>query len=271
MVGIVIVTYNSEKYIETGLKAVFSELELLKGEMKKYPLRPVVVVVDNKSQDNTLDIVRNNFSKTEILENKRNIGFARAVNKGIRHCEKFGSKFILLLNPDTKMEKGALSEMIKVMEKENDEYGDRKPDNLLTRKPVAIVQPLITLMKDPERINTSGNRYRGFGLVTLGDFGNKVLSFDSHPNSLNRPNNPINFASGACMLIRSSVFEKAGLFDERFFLYYEDTEFSERVRRSGFEIYLAAKARVQHDYSRALSWRKLKFFLSGWWKYYVKA
>lgn len=245
-------TYNSEKYIKVCLDSVYQDpLTPLQGEtlfLKTKRLQ--VVVVDNSSRDSTVQVVQDNFSQVKVIRNTRNRGFAKAVNQGIRVCLKNGCRYVLILNPDTKLEKGALSEMLVTLKRD---------------KARAVVQPLLTLMKDPGKINTSGNRYRGFGLVTLGEYQKEV------PNAkFQIPNRKIDYASGACMLIKSSVFDHVGFFDEGFFLYFEDTEFSKRVREAGYEIWLAAKARVQHDYKRPYAFNKLKWFLSGWWQYVWK-
>lgn len=265
MLGVVIVTYNSENYIRDCLESVLldpssrargllrdsSGLTPLKGgtAFKENAVR--VFVVDNNSKDETVKIIRDNFPEVELILNDSNLGFAKAINQGIRDCLSNGCEYILVLNPDTKVERGAIEEMTKVMKSD---------------KKVGVVQPLITLMSDPEKINTWGNEYKGFGLVSLGGFRQEVPS----AKNPKLPNRQIEFASGACMLIKSPIFKEIGLFDERFFLYFEDTEFSERVRKAGYEIRLAPEARVQHDYHRPYALRKFVWFLSGWGKYLLK-
>ncbi|MDP2691964.1 MAG: glycosyltransferase family 2 protein [bacterium] len=236
MIGVVVVTYNSEQYIADCLRAVFDEL----GEQDA-----CVVVVDNESWDGVVELVREGFPTVGVIDNPDNRGYSQAVNQGIRRCLERGCDLVLLLNPDTKMEKGSLAETIQVL------MADEKR---------MIVQPLMTLMREPDRVNTWGNRYRGFGLVTVDGYGKRVAQ--------GMVDRQIEYASGACMLVKASVFEQVGLFNERFFLYFEDTEFSQRARKAGGEIWLAANARVQHDYQRPLSPRKLGNFLRGWWRYF---
>jgi len=251
MIGIVIVTYNSEKYLENCLSSAGAELDTVKNEAEKYPGRRTVVVVDNASEDGSVTLIEKKFPKAELIKNKQNKGFAWAANQGIRQCLLQGCRYVLLLNPDTKMEQGSLLEMLKTMKE------DQKR---------VVVQPMITLMEEPELINTWGNEYRGFGLVTLGGYREKIPSYD-----LGIPDAPINFASGACMLVKAKLFEEIGYFDQGFFMYYEDTEFSKRVKDAGYEIYLSAKAQVQHDYQRPYSLTKLGYFMKSWWRYiYVK-
>ena len=237
MIGIVIVTYNSENYIDACLASLFSELD----DKSK------VILVDNASRDESVKIVEDNWSRVEVVKNDSNKGFSVAVNQGIKLCLQADCEYILLLNPDTVLEKGALGEMLRVMQE-----GAK----------TAVVQPLITLMSDPEKINTWGNEYKGFGLVSLGGFGQELRT-----SNFEHRTSPISYASGACMLIRASILAEIGLFDERYFLYFEDTEFSERVRQAGYELKLASKARVQHDYHRPYALKKFVYFCTAWMQY----
>lgn len=239
MIGIVIVTHNSESYIDPCLRSVFAQEEKVE-----------VVVIDNASKDESVELVRKHFSQVKLVENEENVGFAKAANQGIRLLLEQGAEMILLLNPDTRMGAGAITEMKEAMQLD--------PKR-------GVVQPLLVLMKDPEKINTWGNEYRGFGVVSLGGYGRECTMTNSQCPLEDRQ---IQYASGACMLVRAEVFEEVGLLDERFFLYFEDTEFSQRVRHAGYECWLAAKARVQHDYHLPLTWRKLSSFVAGWAKFY---
>jgi len=228
MIGVVIVTYHSEKHIGTCLASVFSQ---------NLPIR--VVIVDNASEDASLEIAER-FPDVTILKNQRNDGFAKAVNRGVRELLETGVESILLLNPDTHLEKNALQNMLKTLESD--------PKRM-------IVQPLLTLMNEPKKINTWGNEYKGFGIVSLGGFRKSTFP---------QGDRKIEYASGACMLVRSEAFHKQGLLDERYFLYFEDTEFSERIRKSGDEIWLSSEAKVRHDYKKPLSIRKLSSYLKSW-------
>lgn len=269
MVGVVIVTYNSKKYINKCLRSLSKQIDNF------------VVLVDNGSRDGVVKKVRKQFPKVEIIENEANLGFSKAANRGIRTCLGKGCEYVMLLNPDTKMEDGALKEMVKVMKggkggkKEKTKFVlQRRTSQRLEIRKIAITQPLITLMSDPKRVNTSGNRYRGFGLVTLGGYGREIgkdYSAGGAPAAVGGENSRIEYASGACMLVRSEIFKWVGLLDERFFMYYEDTEFSMRVRNFGYEIVLASKARVQHDYRLDISPKKLGRFVVSWFKYYTSS
>lgn len=250
MITAVIVTYNSEKDISRCLRGLFSQ-----------GIDVSCVLIDNASQDGTLDMLQE-FSGYDlmVIQNEENLGFSKAVNQGIHQFSAIGSEaqarrelsnfqnlenneeeYILLLNPDAEMEQGALRTMLQTME---------------SHEKAAVVQPLLTLMRKPDRVNTAGNRYRGFGLVTVGGFGESVESFSE--------DRQIEYASGACMLVRADVFQQLGGLDESFFLYFEDTDFSRRVRKAGYDIWLSAQARVRHDHFFPFRFAKAWNFVKSW-------
>jgi GT2 family glycosyltransferase len=231
MIGVVIVTYHSEKHIGTCLASVFSQ---------NIPIR--VVIVDNASKDKSLEIAER-FPDILVLKNDTNEGFSKAVNRGVQRLLEDGVEYILLLNPDTHLEKNSLHHMMKTLENDSKRM---------------IVQPLLTLMKEPKIMNTWGNEYKGFGIVSLGGYRKPVPT---------QEDKMIQYASGACMLVRSEAFRKRGLLDERYFLYFEDTEFSERIRKGGDEIWLSSEAKVRHDYRKPLSLRKLGSYLKSWTRF----
>lgn len=232
MIGVVVVTYNSEKDIEKCLASVFQQ-----------GCEVEVVVVDNASEDGTVGVLRGKFPQVKLIQNEENVGFAKAVNQGERFLQQGrninSTDFLLLMNPDAVLEEGALEEMLKVMEEQE----------------CAVVQPVIMKMSKPEEVMTCGNEYRGMGLVMRNTSSRAVRR------------RQISYASGTCLLLRSDVWEEMGGFDESYFLYYEDTEFSHRLRQKGHQIWLADKARVRHaDHSR-FTMKRLIPYAQGWLKF----
>lgn len=227
--GVVIVTYDSARYLEACLASVFSERE-----------DALVVVVDNASRDGGVDHLDD---RVQLIRQERNVGFSRAANVGVRKCLAEGCEEILLLNPDTQIEPGAMAKMSEAI------WAEEKR---------GMVQPLMTLMNDPTKVNTWGNRDRGLGLVMVHGYGRPVEEARS---------GVIEYASGACLLVKREVFEQVGSLDERFFLYFEDTEFSRRVRQSGWQIWMEAGARVRHDYQLPGVGKRWWWFLVGWLKF----
>jgi GT2 family glycosyltransferase len=104
-VTIIIVTFNSSQIIENCIKSIID---------KTYNLNYQIVVVDNKSNDNTIEIIQNNFSDIKIIQNKENLGFGKANNQAIL---LFESKYYFLLNPDTELINNSITILYEFMEK----------------------------------------------------------------------------------------------------------------------------------------------------------
>lgn len=194
----VLVTYNSAAILPWSLPALAG--------------CPKVVVVDNHSGDATLAQVRRLLPQAEVIEAGRNLGFGRANNLGIAAVR---SEFALLLNPDARLEAGALEALL--------DAARRWPE-------AAIVAPM--LYDAPGRI---GDFFRGpFGTPASRDL--PVPEGDLCAE----------FVTGAAMLLNLRLMREVGFFDPWFFLYYEDDELCERVRRAGHPIVVAHAARVEH-------------------------
>jgi GT2 family glycosyltransferase len=101
--SVIIVTYNSEKFLKDCLESVYSQQTDFSFQ---------VITVDNGSCDNSVPFITENFPKVEIIQNPNNVGFASANNQGVRHSE---AEFILFLNPDTLLKQNALQTLVDFM------------------------------------------------------------------------------------------------------------------------------------------------------------
>ena len=160
-------------------------------------------------------------SKTPKLANlivvdndKVNRGFAKAVNLGIKKALAKKAEAILLLNPDLKI----TAEQILALSKTAED----------------IVGPVLTFDRQGKRIYDFGGRV------------NFVLGRTTHLENIA---GKIDYVSGACMLIKKRVFEKIGLFDQRFFMYLEDVDFCLRAKKAGFTIAINTSVVVEHQIS----------------------
>lgn len=178
-----------------------------------------IVVVDNGSTDSSFDDARYEFSKVHFIKSPKNLGFSKGNNLGIRWAlEKFAD-FIFVLNNDTLVEKATISTLVGAMR---------------NMPSVGILSPLIF----------KGNRrdiwFAGGKIDWIRMRTEHVLSEKrSVPY-------PTEYVSGCAMFIRKDVFGKIGLFDERFFLYYEDADLSIRASREGFGLYVDPSTRIFH-------------------------
>jgi len=194
-------------------------LECLESLRKtKAPIE--IVVIDNASTDNSVAAIKKKFPKIKIIENKKNLGFAGGNNAGIRYALKNGADEVILLNNDVIVPPGSIR----------------------------------NLVSNPSDITGCVLKFKRNGILVydLGGYINWWIGRATHEEVKNKkdigPKTP-DYISGAAMCIRRKVFEKIGLLDERFFIYYEDADFCTRTKRAGFKIAVEPKAIIFHKLS----------------------
>jgi GT2 family glycosyltransferase len=213
----IIVTWNSEKTITPCLESVFKSKSLIEE----------VIVVDNASVDRTVAEIKK-FKQVKIIENKNNTGFAAGCNRGIKEAT---GNLICLLNPDAEI-KDNFQDMVEYLQ-ENKEVG--------------IVGPKI--------LNTDGSLQRE--ITPFPDFLSQALMLLKlhrlgplirlvYPNYDYDKLQEAEHLMGSVLLIRREVFEKIGFLDEKFFLWFEETDFEKRAKDAGFKIVYYPKAEVKH-------------------------
>lgn len=192
-----------------------------------------VFLVDNGSTDGSLEKLRPFADENiEIIETGKNLGFSGGNNVAVEKAlaEKFD--FILLLNNDTTVNPDFLSELVRVAE------GDPK---------IGIVGSKIYFYDNPKRIWYGGGKFTWFG-------GGRHLQYeeiDKNPEESNPKET--GYMTGCSFLIKSEVVRKIGGLDERFFLYYEDTDWSLSAKEVGYKIVYAPSSKVYHKVSRTAS------------------
>jgi len=192
-----------------------------------------VVVVDNASTDSSINGLENLALPLEIIRNNENIGFAAACNKGAK-----GSKadYLLFLNPDTKLFNNSLALPLKYMgKKENERVG------------ICGVQ----LVDEKGIVQRTCARF-----PTLGQFVSKIFGLDYLlPNVFHShfmiewdhmENKTVDHVIGAFFLVRKELFDKLNGFDERFFVYLEDVDFSLRAYKAGWKSIFLADSKAYH-------------------------
>lgn len=210
-ISIVILTYNGKTHV----------LECLKSLGKIFYGDKEIVVYDNGSGDGTVDAVKKQFKQVKVVYRKDNIGYCRGMNDAYRHTR---GKYILLLNNDTTVTEDFLTPMIRRMEEDSRN---------------GIVQPKLVFQKT-KKLQAGCTFFTGTGF----------LYYFGHGKNPNEPkyNVPMQMhsANGACMLVKREVIEKIGLFDDDFFLYFEETDFCHRALLAGYRILYEPKATVFH-------------------------
>jgi GT2 family glycosyltransferase len=188
-----------------------------------------VVLVDNSPGDGTVEAVRARFPQVEAVTNAQNMGFARACNQALRATT---SPYVLLLNPDTEVRPGALTTLLAAMR---------------ANPRVAAVGP--RLVYPDGRYQHSAFRRPDLTQAFLGFF--ELVPLDSrwngrYPLPRSDTPRPVEHLLGACLLLRHEALRAVGLLDERFFIYFEETDWCTRAARAGWLLWQVPAATVVH-------------------------
>lgn len=231
VIFVTIVNYNGENQTLSCLQSL--------NEVRTEGFNLNVIVLDNGSVRafQTEQVLYKNF-KLSILKSEKNLGFTGGQNLAIKKALKNGADYIVVLNNDVILDKGLIAELLESFQDKSD---------------LGLVSPKIYFArgyefhKDKYKENDLGNViwYAGGKM----DWKN-VIGFHRGVDEVDKGQydrfEETNFVSGCCMMVKKEVFEKVGFFDERYFLYYEDNDFSQRVKTKGFKIYYQPKAKLWH-------------------------
>jgi GT2 family glycosyltransferase len=227
--SVVIVTYNSIGQIDACLDSLARTLP---------PLNAETIVVDNASPDGTASAIRQRWPAVRVINSEANLGYARANNIGIRSAS---AEFVLLLNPDTEVQPGAIQ---------------RPSERLVSRPDAAIAGPRL--------VDGYGRAELSFGpmigpfaemrqklLVRGNDRGTPFVR--AYVERLTRRPRTVDWVSGACLLVRRADADAVGLFDERYFMYAEDVDFCAAIRARGRKVLFVPAAEVRHLRGRSVA------------------
>lgn len=195
------------------------------------------IVVDNASREK-FSLDNKGSIETTVLRSETNKGFAGGSNFGIEYALKAGADYVLLLNNDTIVDRNLISQLLKELE---------------SKKEIGITVPKIYFAKGYEYHK---DRYKSDELGNVFWYAGGYTDW-SHVFSKHRGMDEVDhkqydrientsFATGCCMLVKKEVFEKVGFFNEKYFLYFEDADFSERVQKAGYIIVYVPQAKLWH-------------------------
>jgi GT2 family glycosyltransferase/lipopolysaccharide/colanic/teichoic acid biosynthesis glycosyltransferase len=223
--SVIIVNYNVRQFLENALTSIGKAMEGLEGE---------VFVVDNASDDGSVEMLHAKFPQVILIENQRNLGFARANNLALQRAR---GDFILLINPDTIVQEDTLQVMLKF-------FRDTPDAGLAGCK---ILNPDGSFQLACRRsFPTPWVAFtRIFGLGTLFPrsraFGKYNLTYLSRDETYE-----VDAVSGSFMMVRREVYESIGGLDESFFMYGEDLDWCYRIGRSGYKVYYVHATKIIH-------------------------
>lgn len=197
------------------------------------------MIVDNDSQDNSEDLIKQHFKNTVWINSGYNAGFARANNTGIRAAK---GEYILLLNPDSFIKDDFLKNMLYF-------YQRKDTDGKLGLLGCRVISSIDGSLQVGSGLGFSSFKKHikanPIYIYLTRNFVSKKKIYN--PDTMHYKNHEIDFVSGACVMVKKSKIVEYNLFlDEDFFLYYEDVEWSYRVKNCGFRNYFCADLEVYH-------------------------
>lgn len=223
--SVILVNYNVFHFLDQAIGSVLNALKNIDGE---------VIVVDNNSVDGSVDLIRAKYPEVILIANKKNEGFSKANNQGMRIAK---GEYVLLLNPDTLVEENTFEKCISFMDTHPQGGGlgvkmlDGKGEFLPESKR-SLPSPKVAF-------------YKIFGLSALFPkskrFGRYHLGFLDNDET-----HEVEILSGAYMFMRKSVLDQIGLLDEDYFMYGEDIDLSYRILKGGYKNYYFPEARIIH-------------------------
>jgi len=222
--GIIIVTYNSQKHIVRLLESIIIQ------HYKNF----VVYIVDNNSKDETLNLVQKYHSKISIciIPSKINNGFAKGNNIGIQKAIDEGCELLFILNPDMQLQENCIDILTK---------------RIMSDKKIGVIGPIVLDGNKP------GEIIQSFGIKANFRTQKKSLLY-SNENLTNEIPDEIDtdYVLGGAMMIKSSVLKIIGLFEEDYFMYNDELDISYRIQTQGFRALCIRDAEIRHfhDFSK---------------------
>lgn len=214
-VGIVILNWNGGEFTIPCIESV------KQSDYRNWKL----VVIDNGSIDGSPEKITRLFPDVHLIRNPVNMGFAKATNQGIAWVLEHGADYALILNNDTQIDPSMISHLVQTASACDDE---------------AAVSPKMYQAANPDRLWFAHGR----GSLWTGIFSNPA--YNKVDNGQFESIRSMDFVVGCCLLIPKGIIGSVGGFDERFFVYCEDLDWSLRCRRRSIQLLYAPQAKLWH-------------------------
>ena len=221
-VNILVLNWNGEKVI----------INCLKSLNETFYKNKEIFVIDNASEDTSVELINNNFPNVKIVSLDKNYKYAKGNNLGFQKINN--AKYTIFLNNDTIVSKDFIGFLINELKKD---------------KSIMQVAPKILYHKSNLIWFAGGKLNLLLGMI----YHNGIRKEDGiNFNKIKR----IDFATGCCFAMRSNDFEKIGMFDESFNMYCEDVDLSLRISKSGGKIHFVPKSKIYHNVSHSFGGQK---------------
>ncbi|MAO72049.1 MAG: glycosyl transferase [Flavobacteriales bacterium] len=216
-IGLVTITYNSADVIRGFLESI------LKQSFKNFE----IFIIDNDSQDDTEKVVfQYEDNRINFIKNSENVGVAKANNQGIKRALQANCSQVLIINNDIEFEDKLLEKMLSVQK----------------QKKCSLVAPKMMYFDQPDHIWYAGSFFlkkKGYLPIHIGIQQKDEGQYDGVY--------PVEYAPTCCLLVRKKVFEDIGMMDEKYFVYFDDTDFLYRVFKDGrHKLYFFSDVKFYH-------------------------
>ena len=221
LLSIIIITYNSNLFINKCIESIFKNIHIDNNNYE-------IIIFDNNSNEKL--VLRNNLKNINLIQNSNNLGFSKAVN----YCSNISSgKYILVLNPDVVIKNDIFTVFINYLNKNNNtkimgakvlDFNNKYQKYSMRRFP-SILNTLVYILKFDKIGFTNFYNYEDYNIDQI---------------------NSVSAISGCCMMYTNEIFNLASGFNEKFFLFFEETDFCKRIRDMGYKVIYHPKALVMH-------------------------
>jgi hypothetical protein len=250
--SIIVVNFNTKSLIKECLSSIFKNTQNLKYE---------VIVVDNHSSDGSPEMVKKDFPQVKLIQNKENLGFAKANNQGLKVAE---GKYISFLNSDTVVLSNAFETLVRILEKNSQ---------------IGLLGPLLLNKKGKIQISARKRFPSLFSVFVEYFFPLEqflIRTENLHPSDFGKKahlrNLKVAHLMGACLLTKKEILEKIRGFDERFFLFLEETDLAKKIKQAGYQIIYTPRAKIVHlGRSSIKKWPAASsYYINSLFKYFSK-
>lgn len=220
-VSIIIPSFNTKEILHNCLQSILENSKKISYE---------VIVIDNNSQDGSLQMVEEDFPLVKLIKNQENLGFAKANNQGIKMAK---GKYLLFLNSDTVIKDKAIEKMDYFME---------------NHKEIEAIGP--KLLNSDKTIQSSAgffpNPFVVFVMLFLEHFLGGRFVRTSYPKL-----KQVDWVMGAALMVKKEITDDIGGFDEKIFMYYDEVDYCYRIHKAGYNIYYYPEAEIVHLWQKS--------------------
>ena len=223
--SIVLVSYNTAKLITTALESVYDQTKITSFE---------IIVVDNASQDDSLKVIAAQFPQVKLIDSGANLGFAGGVQMGVKHSQ---GKYLLLLNPDTKILEGAIDKLMA--------FAKQQPNNGIWSGVTLNNDLSLNTQHAWSKPSISNLLFSATGLSKV--FSATCLFNQANYGCWKRDSvKTVDIVSGCFFLTTRELWDDIGGLDAQFFMYAEEADFCLKAAQLGYQPIVTPNARIIH-------------------------